>query len=75
MKKMDDPLLLAANPPDTGAAFKHAASSPGGFGYDSAAKCEQKRGDAVLTLWPSLPVCLTTRTFVPQRKRERTVAA
>lgn len=61
LKKMDDPLLLAAtNPPDARVAFEHADSSPGGFGYDSVAKCEQNTRDAVLTLWPGWlwSVCL-----------------
>lgn len=61
LKKMNDPLLLAATtPPDTRVVFEHADSSPGGFGYDSVAKCEQNTRDAVLTLWPGfgLSVCL-----------------
>ena len=56
---MNDPLLLAVtNPPDTGVAFDNA-NGPGGFGYDSVAKCEQKTRDPVLTLlWHGL-TCLS----------------
>lgn len=36
MKKLNDPLLLA---PKSGPKLENAAD-PGGFGYDSAAKCE-----------------------------------
>lgn len=41
MKKVNDPLLLAIQPSDGGVTFKKAGS-PGGFGYDSQEKCEQK---------------------------------
>lgn len=43
VKKMDDPLLLVTQPADGGVTFKKAGS-PGGFGYDSAEKCEQTSG-------------------------------
>lgn len=47
MKKVNDPLLLAVPPSDGGVTFKEAGS-PGGLGYDSLEKCEQKGGKPCL---------------------------
>lgn len=47
LKRINDPLLLVTKPSDGSVTFKKAGS-PGGFGYDSQKKCEQKRREAVL---------------------------